>query len=525
MVRAVEAGLRDYVVGEPGQQLLSQVLDEIKATFAIAGDGRPTTVRRTWLDTFDWRLYQAGLTLQQVISRSGPSELRLTGPGGLRLTAPAVRPRWPSLADGLPPGPMRDRVARITGIRALLPTGTAVSRVRELRLLNEDEKTVARLVVDHMSLPAPVAVTLPIRLAVSEVRGYQAAARRARRVLAGTAGVAPSRLTALDAALHAAGRQAASYSGKVEVVLRPAMAGRDAVTAVLLEQLDTLEANVDGVLHDIDTEFLHDLRVAVRRTRSALKLLGDVLPGEFTLRFASEFRWLGDLTTPMRDLDVHLLSFPLMRAGLVAASPADLEPFHAFLIRRRSAERRKLNRGLRSARFASVVGDWRKALLGAQHQPGATGGPRADSLSADRIKRAHTRVIRLGSSITDASPAENLHTLRKRGKELRYVLEFFASLHDPELHQAVIGDLKRLQDCLGEFQDSEIERDEIQSLAAAMLAQQAAPAATLLAMGELAAQLAERQRRARAEFAQRFTEFGGILGQRRIAALIAGGAG
>ena len=68
------------------------------------------------------------------------------------------------------------------------------------------------------------------------------------------------------------------------------MPGRAAVRLILLQQLDTLEANADGVLHDIDTETLHDLRIAVRRTRSALKLLGDVLPGDLTLRFASEFR-------------------------------------------------------------------------------------------------------------------------------------------------------------------------------------------------------------------------------------------
>jgi hypothetical protein len=57
-----------------------------------------------------------------------------------------------------------------------------------------------------------------------------------------------------------------------------------------------------------------------------------------------------------------------------------------------------------------------------------------------------------------------------------------------------------------------------------MLAQQAAPASTLLAMGELAAQLAGRQHQARAEFAQRFAEFSGIPGRRRIAALTAAAA-
>jgi hypothetical protein len=83
----------------------------------------------------------------------------------------------------------------------------------------------------------------------------------------------------------------------------------------------------------------------------------------------------------------------------------------------------------------------------------------------------------------------------------------------------MVGDLKRLQDCLGEFQDCEVQRCEIQSLAAAMLARQAAPAPTLLAMGEVAAQLGSRQRAARAEFAGRFTAFAGTTGRRRLEAL------
>jgi CHAD domain-containing protein len=302
------------------------------------------------------------------------------------------------------------------------------------------------------------------------------------------------------------------------------MPGADAVSAILLQQLDALEANVDGVLHDIDTEFLHDLRIAVRRTRTALKLLGHVLPGELTLRFASEFRWLGDTTTPLRDLDVQLLSLPSMAARLVAASPDDLQPLAAYLARRRAAERRKLSRALRSARFDAMVGDWRKALL-VPRAVGHASGPRAAELSTDRTRRADARVLRLGSAITASSPAESLHTLRKRCKELRYVLEFFRSLHDPLLYAAVLADLKRLQDCLGEFQDSEVQSAEIQSLAAAMLARQAAPASTLLAMGELAAQLGTRQRAARAEFTDRFAHFAGGAGRHRMAALTAGDSG
>ncbi|MGP0027479.1 MAG: CHAD domain-containing protein, partial [Streptosporangiaceae bacterium] len=166
----------------------------------------------------------------------------------------------------------------------------------------------------------------------------------------------------------------------------------------------------------------------------------------------------------------------------------------------------------------------RKALL-VPRAAGPASGPPVAELAAARIRRAHTRVLRLGSAITPRSPADSLHTLRKRGKELRYVLEFFASLHDPQLYAAVLADLKRLQDCLGEFQDSEVQSAEVQSLAAVLLARQAAPASTLLAMGELAAQLGTRQRVARAEFADRFAGFASDAGRRRMAALTAGDSG
>ncbi|HEX3920659.1 MAG TPA: CHAD domain-containing protein, partial [Streptosporangiaceae bacterium] len=305
-----------------------------------------------------------------------------------------------------------------------------------------------------------------------------------------------------------------------DVKLRASMPGRAAVQLILLQQLDTLEANADGVLHDIDTEFLHDLRIAVRRTRTGLKLLGDVLPGDLALRFAPEFRWLGDLTTPLRDLDVQLEEQPSMAAGLFAAGPADLEPFRAYLVRRRAAERRALNRGLRSDRFATALGDWRKALTVPRAGRRSPAGPRAGDLAADRTRRAYDKVIKIGAAITDDSPAESLHNLRKRCKELRYVLEFFASLHDPAAQRAMVGDLKRLQDCLGEFQDCEVQQHEIPALAAAMLSQQAPPASTLLAMGEIAGQLGRRQRQARTEFAGRFTGFAGTTSRRRLAALV-----
>ena len=184
-----------------------------------------------------------------------------------------------------------------------------------------------------------------------------------------------------------------------------------------------------GTIRDIDTEFLHDLRVAVRRTRSVLKLVGDVLPA-VAQKFRPEFKWLGDLTTPTRDLDVYLLGYPDMAASLVAATPEELDPFHAHLIRSRAAERRRLVRGLRSARFTRLTREWRLRWPQAATQgPAAGRGPDAADLAAASIRRAHRRVLRQGRAITSGSPPERLHDLRKRCKELRYLLESFASLH------------------------------------------------------------------------------------------------
>jgi len=505
---------------------VSAVLDVLGQSFGVATEhNAPGSGPRqhTWLDTFDWRLNRAGLVLEYEHTRRG-GRLLLSQDSTLQAEQPVAR--WPAsrprLAGDLPAGPVRDQIVKLASPRALLPMAAAAGTVSITRLLNADGKTVARLIVDRSTVTrGDQAVRLPPRLTIAEVRGYPGPARKAARLLAETPGVSAIQHSAFLEALHALGRHPNDYSGGVTADITADMPASVAVATLLLGLLDTLEQNVDGTLRDIDIEFLHDLRVAVRRTRSAIKLLGDVLPDGLAASYAAEFKWLGDLTTPTRDLDVHLLGFDAMAAHLVAASPADLEPFRAFLTRRRAREVRRLSAGLRSARFRAITDHWRKALLEVRD----AGRPpkrrvTAEDLALARTARVFRRVTAQGSAITADSAPESLHNLRKRCKELRYALEFFAPLHDPVSYRKVLGDLKQLQDCLGEFQDSQVQREEIHVLADAMLAERAAPAATLLAMGEITANLALSQTEARAEFAERFTRFAGPAGQQRFRALL-----
>jgi CHAD domain-containing protein len=514
--------------------------------------------RTTWLDTFDWRLYKAGLTLESVPVRGG-SELRLSAAdAGKDLTQlvtgwQASRPHLPADLAG---GPVGSRIAALVAMRALIPVVATSSATAVYRLLNSDSKTVARLLIDRPSVvgprllageatprtaprPAESQQPLPPRLAIAGVRGYQAQARRAARLVEAIPGIKPGAVPPFADALRAIGRRPGDYSNKVDTDITAAMPAAGAEATILLRLLDTIDANVDGVLKDIDTEFLHDLRVSVRRTRSALKLFGDSLTGlapEELAFFAAEFRWVGDLTTPTRDLDVHLLGFEDTARGLAAAKPDELEPFRIYLEQRRRKEFRALSRGLRSARFTGLTQEWRAKLNkvqqdnavpagGGRTRSGLHGGVVGGSaalLAAERTRVAFAKVAKRGAAITADSPAESLHDLRKRCKELRYALEFFAPLYDPAGYAKVVGDLKRLQDCLGEFQDTEVQIGEIRVLAAAMLAAHEAPAVTLLAMGEVTAGLVVLQRAARADFERRFTAFADVEGQRRMSALLRG---
>jgi CHAD domain-containing protein len=518
----------DFVLGGDD---LAPVLAALSQAFTVTAErGAPGSGahHRTWLDTFDWRLYRAGLMLEFEQARRGGRLLLSKADGTPQAEQPVTgwSPRRPSL--DLPAGPVRDRIIVLTSPRALLPIVKAASTVSVMRLLNADGKTVARLVTEHLTVTAPAAgpqagttAELPLRLAVAEVRGYPGQARRAATLLAGEPGVSHASQSVFTAALTALGRHPADYTSGVEAEITATMPASVAVARLLLRLLDTLELNVDGVLRDIDTEFLHDLRVAVRRTRSAIKLLGGVLPADLARQYGAEFKWLGDLTTPTRDLDVHLLGFGAMAEQLIAASPADLEPLRVFLARHRAREFRRLAAALRGPRFRAITDDWRKALLEIRDAPAKRRRePTAAELALRTTGHAFRRIAAHGARITPASAPESLHDLRKRAKELRYLLEFFAPLHDPVAYRKVVGDLKSLQDCLGDFQDSQVQREEIHALADAIMAERAAPAATLLAMGEIAAKLTVSQAEARADFGRRFARFAGPAGQERVRVLL-----
>jgi CHAD domain-containing protein len=494
------------VFSKQGAVDVEVVAAALQPKFALAA-GPERGVSHTWLDTFDWRLHSAGISLEYV--DDGP--LIMQFPDGSRLQGPRAN-KWPALLHDLPAGRLRDALAPMVAPRALLSVVTVHRAVRESRVLNADEKTVARLVTESADDGTS-------QLQVQPLRGYEVDGDRVARLLARVDGLAAATTTPYDDALAVAGRSPVDHEHDVAGQLRPQTPAPVAVANVLARFAAAIDDNVAGTIAAIDTEFLHDLRVAVRRTRSILKLAGDVLPAKLTEQFQPEFKWLGDLTTPVRDLDVYLLELDTMAARLASADPRDLDPFRSFLVRHRAAERRRLVRGLRSRRFGQTMSDWRTPLTHVA-EDGDGGGPTVAALARQRIERAFRNVVRRGKRIAADSPSEQVHELRKRCKELRYLLEVFRPLCADAPYRPLIKELKALQDTLGEFQDGEVQREAVREFAGLMMEQGAAPPATVLAMGELAAQLDAHQLNARAALVGRLQPFLAEENRARVKALV-----
>ena len=346
------------------------------------------------------------------------------------------------------------------------------------------------------------------RLRVRPVLGYDTEFKRVARELTGELGLAAAPVSLFDEAAALVGAPPEGTSSKVGVRLARGTPADEAAETVLSRLADIAEENLPGTLEDIDTEFLHDLRVSVRRARSVLRELRGVHPPAERARLRAELRWVQELTGPVRDLDVQLLGWGELTAALPAERAADLAPLYTLLSLRRADALRALRRGLRSPRFAESLVAWR-ALAAAARWAGPA-APRArvpiEAVAGDRTRSVYQRMVRDGRRIDDESPAEALHVLRKRGKELRYLLELFGGLFPGSVVTPMISALKSLQDVLGRFQDRAVQAELLRSLANELAAEPGGPEA-LMAVGLVVEVLHTDQAAARQAFAERFEVF------------------
>lgn len=439
--------------------------------------GGVTAVTTTFYDTFDGRLHDEGVTLSHA---DGRLTLRSRASGEVLASAEAAAAK--RLFELELPEPLRDRLAAVIEMRALLPVARLRGHRQTFSVLNEDEKTVVRLLAEHG------------RLTATPLKGYEAELQHVLEVLQLPEATVPL----VDEAILAAGGAPGGTSSKLDIALDPEQPANEAAARVFARLLEVIDLNFQGTLDDVDSEFLHDLRVAVRRTRSLQRQFKTIYPAERLQHFRDEFKRLQAITGDLRDLDVYLLDFDDLRASLPAKMRADLEPLRAVLITRRARALTSTRRELKTKRTRTALTEWGEFVAGRRASEQTVG-----ALASHRISQVYRKMVKDGTAIDDDSPAEALHELRKIGKELRYLLEFFASLYPPQVIKPFVKTLKGLQDQLGRFQDREVQANALRELAPAV---EDKPF-TVMAMGVLVERFMQEEIAARAEFAERFSVF------------------
>lgn len=471
--------------------------------------GRERVRDRELLDSFDGRLRAQGLRAERPAGRSGSRELTLHESGAAVRRAEVERaPRY--LVEELPEGPVRDRLAGVLEERALLPAVRVRSVVQPLAVVNGDAKTVVRLTIEDAEAVVGRGHRVPLapRLSVQPVLGYGADHEQTLRILRERLGFAPAEQPLYDAAAIAAGRLPEGVSTKPRVTFGRGARTDAAAAEVLTRLLEIAELNVPGTLDDLDTEFLHDLRVSIRRARSVLRELKDVHDPAQRARLRDELKWAQQLTGPVRDLDVQLLEWNELVALLPPERAPELEPLRELLARRRATEQTKLRRGLRSKRFTAVLDAWRSFAAAPSSDDLPNAARPIEDVAGERIRKVYRRMVRDGGAIDDLSPPGALHDLRKRGKELRYLLELFGGPFPKSVVKPMVSTLKDLQGVLGRYQDRAVQIELLHEIRDELAGEPGGPAA-LMALGSALDALVADQQAARDEFAARFAAFAG----------------
>jgi inorganic triphosphatase YgiF len=431
------------------------------------GEGRPATrtLHGVYFDTKDLDLWQRGLVLRVrtvgrrrivgvktrgdarggLVAREEAEAPLASAPGELRQVPQAA------LLAAIPDARLRRAALRAAQGKRLVPrVETHVRRTtRRLRL----GTSLVELALDVGEVRAGRR-RMPIReLELERVAGSTRALYDVALRLAADAALRPGLLGKAERGFAVLAGRAPEPSRAERPAFARGASLEAVIAAVLGECLRQVSANQPVAVRGDDPEGVHQMRVGLRRLRSALRLFRRQLPVHETEALAPELRWLGRLLGAARDLDVFLeeLLGPVTKnrprdRGLAAlreaAEKARREAYTA--LRRELASQRHTVLVLRLGRLVDG-GAFRGRAAGELARP-------ARPLARRLLRRRAERVRQLGARFDELSPPQ-LHRLRIRAKRLRYAIELLAPLFPGAAPERAARRLADLQDALGHLND------------------------------------------------------------------------
>lgn len=452
----------------------------------------------SYADTADWRLFFAGYSLRRR-RRDSTYELTLKS---LQRAEDGLSRREinEESVDGVIPGeagPVSDRVRMIAG-SAPLGRLFEVRTRRRSYTVRQDDRQVALVELDETTVAPQAAPATTFRRVEVEVTERSPDLDSFVQAMRYANGLIPTTVSKFEAGLRAARLDPTASLDFGSTERDPDGGAAEFAYGWLREQWAAFLQQAPGTRLGEDIEALHQMRVATRRLRAAIRVFEGLLPASFAA-YRDELQWVGHELGAVRDLDVQIEGLEALRAASSWEDAAALRPLIEVIERERSTERTALLEIMDSTRYASLVRDLSAALRAGP--PALAPAPEVGAFARPILAKRFARVRRDGRRLRPESPAAEYHDLRIRGKRLRYSLEIFGDLYGKPAAR-VTAALKTLQDMLGDHQDAEVGVTRLHEIVARHGRE--LPPETLVTVGQLIERYRLQERTLRDAFPQDF---------------------
>ena len=443
---------------------------------------RAWTEHQSYFDTFDWRLFNQSLVLKEAMG-----EFRLLRSGTLDPIQKAVLRTAPSFIEEIPDGPFKRSLQPVIEMRRLFKLLSVDVRYQSWRVLNRDEKTVCRVIYGDTCLheSGPWKAIEP-RIRLQPIRGYEDDLGGITEALI-EGGFRPAKDDSFLATLNAIGTQPRRYAARPKLKLNPNLPSEEAVKHILLSFLRIIRRSEEGIRQDLDTEFLHEYRVALRRTRSILGQMKKALPPTIHAEFRGKLAGLARTTNQLREFDVLLLKETHYHELLPKQMRIDIAPFFKLIRAQRRQELARVVNSIDSEETRNMLKEWYTYLKSdtSSSRGGADSSIPITDYAANRIRRVYRRIVRVSRNMKGEAEDAAIHSLRIEGKKLRYLLESFSGLFPKRKVTALIKGLKQLQDHLGNYCDLCVDLQSLPRIARGLELSEVENRRTAMAIGHL----------------------------------------
>jgi triphosphatase len=424
----------------------------------------------TYYDTDDWRFYRAGYALR-IRNTDGAVEATMKSltpaEGSLRRRREISEP----LSDDRPStlkeagGSVGGRTRTLVRGREMRQLFSIKTRRRGFALLlegstdgNQEDVRVGEISLDTSEIPLGEETARLTRVEVEAAIGMTPDLRGFVDEMQSALELTPASTSKYETGLYASGLNPERDSGSTRV--DPSMSLGEVAFAVLRTQFAEMQNHEPGTRLGEDPEELHDMRVPTRRMRAAMKVFEEALP-ERASWLRDELRWVAHALGDVRDLDVQIERFQAWQEEADEECSGFLDRILTITHKRRAEARKNMLETLDSVRYERLLSSFAEMLrLGpaAELKPAQTNGKdqagepitaAGPALISDRYRKWRKAAKRLD----ETSSPEAFHDLRKKGKRLRYTLEFVSEVYGKPV-QKLVKPLKTLQDNLGDHQDA-----------------------------------------------------------------------